>query len=105
MRTVIEGVLAAEAEAHQILRRARNEADACVQASREAAVSLAAQNRREDREEADRIVAAAEAEVAAQIREQIARTERDLQAGIQLSAADRNRTVQRVVNAVLGVRA
>lgn len=105
MRNVIQDVLAAEAEAKGLLQEAQREAEARVQAGREAAARRVAQSRAEARAEAERIVAAAAARAADQEREHLAETGRALESGIRLDAEAHSRAVAGVAAAVLGLRA
>lgn len=104
MRTVIQDILAAEAEAKALLQEAQREAEGVLREAREASARVVAQSRAEARAEAERIVAAAAARAADQEREHLAATERAIESGIRLDAAVHAGAVERVAGAVLGRR-
>ncbi|MGI6099256.1 MAG: hypothetical protein GX174_12855 [Lentisphaerae bacterium] len=104
MRDVIQGVLAAEAEAKAVLQKAQQEADELVQTSRNAALALTERNLAEVAAEAERILAEAEQQTAAQEQEQLAGIGQALQKELKLDAEEREQALRLVVAAVLGQR-
>ncbi len=100
MREVIQGVLAAEAEAKTMLQAAQQEAEAIIQSSRESAAAQAERGRAEARAEAARIIDAATAAAAAQEREELSAAESGLQAELRLDPGEHARAVRLVVSAV-----
>lgn len=104
MRDVIQGVLAAEAEAKAVLQKAQQEADELVQTSRNAALALTERNLAEVAAEAERILAEAEQQTTAQEQEQLAGIGQELQKELKLGAEEREQALRLVVAAVLGQR-
>ena len=104
MRDVIQGVLAAEAEAKAVLQKAQQEADELVQTSRNAALALTERNLAEVAAEAERILAEAEQQTTAQEQEQLAGIGQALQKELKLDAEEREQALRLVVAAVLGQR-
>lgn len=102
MREVIQKVIAAEAEATELLKTAKAEAEALIRQARVDALQKTEQSHREAQVEADRLIAEAEANAIEAQRQSIEQYVRDLQATIRLDDEAHRRAVQAVVDTVLG---
>lgn len=102
MQEVIQRVIAAEAEAKQLVQAARTEAEQLLGGARVEARQLIEQAKREAQLEAERILAAAEAGARDEKKERLACAAKEIEASIRLDDATAQQAVEAAVRCVRG---